>query len=128
MAQTIRFAIFAASAALAGLTFSVLHSFWTWATPLLSFPHGIPADRDTQNPADDGAFDYPDKCKGSIIAEYSTDQFNRDFSSGPWPTQQVNLMRFWCGIDDAAKAARDVQKVSDRKGGPHGTSVIQIPC
>ncbi|WP_141245113.1 hypothetical protein [Mesorhizobium sp. WSM3860] len=67
MAQTIRFAIFAASAALAGLSFSVLHSFWTWAAPLLSFPHGIPADRDTQIPADDdGAFDYPDKCKGSI--------------------------------------------------------------
>lgn len=77
---------------------------------------------------DDGAYDYPDQYKSSITAEYHTDQFNRDFSSGPWPTQQVNLLRYWCGIDDPAKAARDVQKVSDRKGGPHGTSVIQIRC
>ncbi|AZO12639.1 MULTISPECIES: hypothetical protein [unclassified Mesorhizobium] len=35
MAQTVRFAIFAASAGLAGLAFFVLHSFWTWAGPVL---------------------------------------------------------------------------------------------
>jgi membrane protein implicated in regulation of membrane protease activity len=35
MAQTIRFAIFAVSAAVAGLAFFALHSFWTWTVPLL---------------------------------------------------------------------------------------------
>ncbi|MDG4898296.1 hypothetical protein P9272_32705 [Mesorhizobium sp. WSM4976] len=35
MAQTVRFTIFAVSAALAGLAFFALHSFWTWAAPLL---------------------------------------------------------------------------------------------
>lgn len=34
MAQTIRFAIFAVSAALAGLAFFALHSFWAWTAPL----------------------------------------------------------------------------------------------
>lgn len=35
MAQMIRFAIFAVSAAVAGLAFFALHSFWTWTAPLL---------------------------------------------------------------------------------------------
>ncbi|ESY80738.1 hypothetical protein X739_28840 [Mesorhizobium sp. LNHC220B00] len=35
MAQTIRFAIFAVSVAVAGLAFFALHSFWTWTVPLL---------------------------------------------------------------------------------------------
>ncbi|OHV86558.1 hypothetical protein [Mesorhizobium sp. ORS 3428] len=35
MAQKIRLAIFALSAALAGLAFFALHSFWTWVAPVL---------------------------------------------------------------------------------------------
>lgn len=35
MAQTIRLAIFVVSAALAGLIFFTLHSFWAWAAPVM---------------------------------------------------------------------------------------------
>ncbi|UCI33742.1 hypothetical protein [Mesorhizobium sp. B4-1-4] len=40
MAQTIRFAIFAVSACLAGLVFFALHSFWIWLAPILIFIAG----------------------------------------------------------------------------------------
>jgi membrane protein implicated in regulation of membrane protease activity len=40
MAQTVRFMIFVLSAALAGLAFFALHSFWTWAAPILVFVAG----------------------------------------------------------------------------------------
>ncbi|RWC93446.1 MAG: hypothetical protein E5V58_13200 [Mesorhizobium sp.] len=40
MAETIRFAIFAVSAGLAGLAFFTLHSYWTWAAPILIFIAG----------------------------------------------------------------------------------------
>ena len=40
MAQAIRFAIFALSAALACLAFFTLHSFWTWLAPILIFIAG----------------------------------------------------------------------------------------
>ncbi|WFP73825.1 hypothetical protein [Mesorhizobium sp. WSM4906] len=40
MAQTIRFAIFVVSAALAGLAFFALHSFWAWAAPIALFIAG----------------------------------------------------------------------------------------
>ncbi|MDX8434177.1 hypothetical protein EN858_18885 [Mesorhizobium sp. M4B.F.Ca.ET.215.01.1.1] len=40
MAETIRFAIFAVSAGLAGLAFFTLHSFWTWGVPILIFIAG----------------------------------------------------------------------------------------
>lgn len=55
MAQMIRFAIFAVSAAAAGLAFFALHSFWTWTAPLLIL------------------------FAGSILAEYA---FNRLASTG----------------------------------------------
>ncbi|AZO46845.1 MAG: hypothetical protein EOS58_30515 [Mesorhizobium sp.] len=40
MAGTIRFAIFAVTAGLAGLAFFTSHSFWTWAAPILIFIAG----------------------------------------------------------------------------------------
>ena len=40
MAQTARLLIFVLSAALAGLAFFALHSFWTWAAPILIFVAG----------------------------------------------------------------------------------------
>jgi membrane protein implicated in regulation of membrane protease activity len=40
MAQTVRLLIFVLSAALAGLAFFALHSFWTWAAPILIFVAG----------------------------------------------------------------------------------------
>ncbi|TIT81669.1 MAG: hypothetical protein E5W56_07830 [Mesorhizobium sp.] len=40
MAQTIRFAIFVVSAALVGVAFFILRSYWTWVAPLLIFVAG----------------------------------------------------------------------------------------
>jgi len=40
MAQTVRLLIFVLSAALAGLAFFALHSFRTWAAPILIFVAG----------------------------------------------------------------------------------------
>ncbi|TIV94075.1 MAG: hypothetical protein E5V85_24700 [Mesorhizobium sp.] len=40
MAQTIKFAIFVVSAALAGVAFFTLRSYWTWVAPLLIFVAG----------------------------------------------------------------------------------------
>jgi len=40
MAQTVRLLIFVLSAVLAGLAFFALHSFWTWAAPILIFVAG----------------------------------------------------------------------------------------
>ena len=40
MAQTVRLLVFVLSAALAGLAFFALHSFWTWAAPILIFVAG----------------------------------------------------------------------------------------